>query len=106
MIAKLLCIIYQQSCSTEELPDDWRLVNVMLIYKSDHKEDLGNYRPVIWLSVSRKVMKQIILGVITQQVCDSQGVWWFIPGNLSQLGLQRKWSCLHLLQAQSSLLHF
>ncbi|KAK4822208.1 hypothetical protein QYF61_011849 [Mycteria americana] len=44
-LAKPLSIIYQQSCLTGEVPDDWRLANVMPIYKKGRKEDPGNYRP-------------------------------------------------------------
>ncbi|GAB0206160.1 hypothetical protein GRJ2_003081600 [Grus japonensis] len=44
-LAKPLSIIYQQSWLTGEVPDDWRLANVMPIYKKGWKEDLGNYKP-------------------------------------------------------------
>ena len=33
VIAKLLSIIYQRSLLTGEVPEDWRLANVTLIYK-------------------------------------------------------------------------
>jgi len=39
VIAKLLSIIYQQSWSTREVPDSWRLANVMPIYKKSWKGD-------------------------------------------------------------------
>ncbi|GAB0206965.1 hypothetical protein GRJ2_003162100 [Grus japonensis] len=41
-LAKPLSIIYQQSWLTGEVPDDWRLANVMPIYKKGQKEDPGN----------------------------------------------------------------
>ncbi|GAB0207516.1 hypothetical protein GRJ2_003217300 [Grus japonensis] len=41
-LAKPLSIIYQQSWLTGEVPDDWRLANVMPIYKKGRKEDPGN----------------------------------------------------------------
>ncbi|GAB0195065.1 receptor-type tyrosine-protein phosphatase zeta [Grus japonensis] len=44
-LAKPFSIIYQQSWLTGEVPDDWRLANVMPIYKKGQKEDPGNYRP-------------------------------------------------------------
>ena len=64
-LAKLLSIIYQQSWSTGEVPDDWRLANVSPIYKKCQREDLGNYRPVSLTSVPGKIMEQFILSVLT-----------------------------------------
>ncbi|KFW82306.1 hypothetical protein N305_03469, partial [Manacus vitellinus] len=60
-LAKPLSIIYQQSWLTGEVPDDWKLANVMPIHKKGWKEDRGNYRPVSLTSVPCKVMEQIIL---------------------------------------------
>ncbi|KFQ14116.1 RNA-directed DNA polymerase from mobile element jockey, partial [Leptosomus discolor] len=71
-LAKPLSIIYQKSWSIREVPDDWRLANVMPIYKKGWKEDLGNYRPVSLTSVSGKVMEQFILRVLTWHVQNNQ----------------------------------
>ena len=57
VIAKLCSTIYQQSWSTGEVPDDWRLANVTLSCKKDCKEDLGNYRPVSLTSVPGNVIE-------------------------------------------------
>ncbi|KAF4792243.1 hypothetical protein TURU_123107 [Turdus rufiventris] len=45
-LAKLLCIIYQQSWDTGEVPDDWKQANVTPINQKGGKEGPGNYRPV------------------------------------------------------------
>ncbi|GAB0209611.1 mitochondrial enolase superfamily member 1 [Grus japonensis] len=74
VLTKPLSIIYQQSWLTEEVPVDWRLANVMPIYKKGWKEDPGNYRPVSLTLVPGKVMEQIILSVLTRQVQDNQGI--------------------------------
>ena len=66
--AELLAIIYQRSLLTGEVPEDWRLANVTPIYKKGRKEDPGNYRPVSLTSVPGKVMEQIVLREIMQQV--------------------------------------
>ncbi|KAJ7408872.1 LINE-1 reverse transcriptase [Pitangus sulphuratus] len=50
-LAKPLSIIYQQSRLTGEGPADWKLENVMPIYKKSLKDDPGNCRPVSLTSV-------------------------------------------------------
>ncbi|GAB0208830.1 mitochondrial enolase superfamily member 1 [Grus japonensis] len=87
-LIKPLCIIYQQSWLTEEVPVDWRLANVMPIYKKGRKEDPGNYRPVSLTLALGKVMEQIILSAITWHVQDNQGI------RPSQHGFMKGRSCL------------
>lgn len=60
-----LSIIYQQFWPTREVPGDWKLPNVISMYKKNQKEDLGSSRPVSLISVPQKVMEQIILHVPT-----------------------------------------
>ncbi|KAK4825812.1 hypothetical protein QYF61_002417 [Mycteria americana] len=72
VLTKPLSILYQQSWLTGEVPVDWKLANVMPIYKKGWKEDPGNYRPVSLTSVLGKVMEQIILSAIMQHVWDNE----------------------------------
>ncbi|KAK4817407.1 LOW QUALITY PROTEIN: hypothetical protein QYF61_013474 [Mycteria americana] len=74
VLTKPLSIIYQQSWLTGEVPADWRLANVMPIFKKGQKEDPGNYRPVSLTLVPGKLMEQIILSAITWHVEDNQGI--------------------------------
>ncbi|KFQ88792.1 hypothetical protein N337_06544, partial [Phoenicopterus ruber ruber] len=74
VLTKPLSIIYQQSWLTGEVPVDWRLANVMPIYKKGRKEDPGNYRPVSLTSVPGKVMEQIILSAITRHIRDNRAI--------------------------------
>ncbi|RMC18201.1 hypothetical protein DUI87_05082 [Hirundo rustica rustica] len=73
-LAKPLSLIYQKSWLTGEVPDDWKLANVMPVHKKDWKEDLGNYRPVNQTLMPRKVMEQIILSAFTWHLQDGQGI--------------------------------
>ena len=74
VIAKTVSTIYQHSCSTREVPEDWRLANVTPIYKKGCKEDPGNYRPVSLTLMPGKVMEQIIFREIAWHVQDSRGI--------------------------------
>ena len=51
VLTKAPSIIYQQSWPTGKVPKDWKLVNVMPIYKTRQKDDPGNYRPFSLTSV-------------------------------------------------------
>ncbi|GAB0175493.1 mitochondrial enolase superfamily member 1 [Grus japonensis] len=72
VFTKPLSVIYQQSWLTGEVPVDWRLANVMPIYKKGQKEDPGNYRPVSLTLVLGQVMEQIILSAIMWNGQDNQ----------------------------------
>ncbi|KAK4826877.1 hypothetical protein QYF61_011996 [Mycteria americana] len=61
VLTKRLSIIYQQSWLTGEVPADWRLANVMPIYKKGRKEDPGNYRPVTHLVDEGKAVDVVYL---------------------------------------------
>ncbi|KAK4832479.1 LOW QUALITY PROTEIN: hypothetical protein QYF61_023526 [Mycteria americana] len=93
VLIKALPILYQQSWLNGEVTVDWRLANVMPIYKKGWKEDPGNYRTVSLTSmltgyVMEKVMEQIILSAITWHVQDNQVI------RPSQHGFRKGRSCL------------
>jgi len=68
--ANPLCIIYQQSWLTREVPDDWRIANVTPTYKKGRKQDPRNYRPVSLTLMLGKIMERFILSVLTEHVKD------------------------------------
>uniref|UniRef100_A0A8B9I2Q1 Reverse transcriptase domain-containing protein n=1 Tax=Anser brachyrhynchus TaxID=132585 RepID=A0A8B9I2Q1_9AVES len=87
-LAEPLSIIYRQSWLSGEVPVDWRLANVMPIYKKGRRADPGNYRPVSLTSVPGKLMEQIILRVITRHLQGNQAI------RPSQHGFMKGRSCL------------
>ncbi|KAK4823951.1 hypothetical protein QYF61_008337 [Mycteria americana] len=88
VLTKPLSIIYQQSWLTGEVPVEYRLANVIPIYRKGWKEDMGNYRPVSLTSVPGKLMEQIVLSAITWHVENNQGI------KPSQHGFRKGRSCL------------
>ncbi|KFV54970.1 RNA-directed DNA polymerase from mobile element jockey, partial [Tyto alba] len=74
VITKSLSIICQQPWLTGDVPVDWRLANVLPIYRKGWKEDLGSYRPVSLTSMLGKVMEQIILSSIVWHVQGNQAI--------------------------------
>ena len=61
---------------------------MMPIHKKGRKEHPGNHRPVSRTLVPGKVMKPVILNVITQYMLDNQGI------RPSQRGFMKGKSCL------------
>ncbi|GAB0206716.1 mitochondrial enolase superfamily member 1 [Grus japonensis] len=88
VIARPLSIIFQRSWESGEVPVDWKLANIVPIFKKGKKEDPGNYRPVGLTSVPGKIMEKIMLGVIEKHLKDNA-----VIGH-SQHGFVRGRACL------------
>lgn len=56
--------LYQRSWESVEFPDDWKLANVIAIYKKGTRQDTGNDRSVSLASGPGKLTEKIILGDI------------------------------------------
>jgi len=69
--------------------------NVTPVFKKDKKEDLGNYMPVTLVSVTGKVMDQILLETISKHLKDVKVI------GSSQHGFMKEESCLPNLKAFS-----
>ncbi|KAK4827430.1 hypothetical protein QYF61_017868 [Mycteria americana] len=87
VITGLLSIIFQWSWESGQVPVDWKLANVVPIFKKGKKEDPGNYRPVSLTSVPGRIM-EVILGVIEKHLRDNAAI------GHSQCGFMRGKSCL------------
>ena len=55
-----LCALFRSSLDSGQLPDDWKVGQVVPIYKKGKKEDASNYRPVSLTSVPSKIMESVI----------------------------------------------
>ena len=59
-IAQPLALIFVSSLSTGTVPEDWRIANVVPLFKKGSRDNPGNYRPVSLTSVVGKVLERII----------------------------------------------
>ncbi|GAB0182551.1 mitochondrial enolase superfamily member 1 [Grus japonensis] len=88
VIVRPLSIIFEWSWESGEVSVDWKLANVVPIFKKGKKEDPGNYRPVSLTSVPGKIVEKIMLGVIEKHLKDNT-----VIGH-SQHGFVRGRACL------------
>ncbi|KAJ7414983.1 hypothetical protein WISP_80486 [Willisornis vidua] len=85
---KPLSMIFDWCWESGEVPADWKLVNIVPVFKKGKKEDPGNYRPVTLTSVPAKVGEKIILGGIEKHMKDNAVT------DHSQHSFRRRESCL------------
>ena len=74
VVAKPLSIILQQSWLTGDVLVDWRLADVIPIFKKSWKDDPGSYRPIRLTSVPGKDVERIISGALVDQLKVDQGI--------------------------------
>lgn len=64
-------IIFQQSWESGEIPADWKMLNVVSVFRKGKKEASGNYRLGSPTSVSGKIIEKVFLGVTEKCVRDN-----------------------------------
>ena len=58
-IAPSLCSLFNQSLSSGSLPDEWKLANIIPIYKKGKKTHVENYRPDVQFPSSASSRKSL-----------------------------------------------
>ena len=64
-IAQILQVIFNQSLTSGNLPDDWLTANITPIFKKVNRLSSLNYRPISLTAVCCKVLEHIINFIIT-----------------------------------------
>ena len=89
-----LCILFQLSLDTGQVPEDWKVAKVVPIFKKGLRGVPANYRPVSLTSVSGKLMESVIRDRISDHLIINRII------NLTQHGFMPNRSC------QTNLLEF
>ena len=63
-IAPSLCELFNKSLRLGSVPTDWKLANVVPVFKKDSKEHAKNYRPISLLCLVSKVMECCVFNSI------------------------------------------
>ena len=69
-IALSLTLLFNKSLSTGVLPGDWKLANVVPVYKKDNKEHVENYRPISLFSLILKTLERYVFNKIKDHVFE------------------------------------
>ena len=59
-LCKPLCLIFNQSLQSGQVPKDWKLANVTPVYKNGQRNMPNNYRPISLTSQACKILESII----------------------------------------------
>ncbi|XP_059581880.1 uncharacterized protein LOC109283139 [Alligator mississippiensis] len=70
-----------------QVPDDWKIANVVPVFKKGRREDPGNYRPISLTLILGKLFEKII----KEHICDGPAAGMILKGN--QHGFIRGRSC-------------
>ena len=68
VIAPSLCCLFNKSLSSGFIPTEWKLANVVPVYKKGDREHTENYRPISLLSIISKVLERCVLDNIKDQL--------------------------------------
>ncbi|CAM4667170.1 unnamed protein product [Lepidochelys kempii] len=82
-----LARIFNESVNSGVVPYDWRVANIVPIFKKGKKSDPGNYRPVSLTSVVCKVLEKILKKKVVKDI-EVNGKW-----NKIQHGFTKGRSC-------------
>jgi hypothetical protein len=68
VIAPSLCDLFNKSLRTGVVPREWKLANVVPVFKKGDKEYVENYRPISLLSLISKVLERCLFECIKDRV--------------------------------------
>ncbi|KAK3085883.1 hypothetical protein FSP39_009995 [Pinctada imbricata] len=86
-ISPILCIIYQKSLDTGDVPNDWRTAHVSPIYKKGSKYNPENYRPISLTRICCKILEHVVVSSIMTHA-DTHNILYPL-----QHGFRRSRSC-------------
>ena len=86
-----LCMIFSKSLSTGEVPNDWKIVHVIPVFKKGNRCLAENYRPISLTSIVCKILESFIYRAIVNYLSEHRLL------NASRHGFVSKRSCLNNL---------
>ena len=88
IISEPLCIIFNKSVATGDIPEDWRTAHVTPVFKKGSRLHAENYRPISLTSIVCKILESMITREIVSFLSENKLL------NTSQHGFVSHRSCL------------
>ncbi|ELT87500.1 hypothetical protein CAPTEDRAFT_40823, partial [Capitella teleta] len=63
-LAPSLAVLFNTMLYTGSVPENWKLANVIPVFKKGDKQDVANYRPISLLCIVSKVMERCIFNYL------------------------------------------
>ena len=60
-IAPSIALLFNKSLLQGEVPEDWKLANIVPVFKKGKREHVANYRPISLLPIISKVLERCVL---------------------------------------------
>ena len=67
-IAPVICLLFEKSLKTGQLPSEWTKAQVCPLYKKGDKTDPANYRHISLTCILYKVMEHVIASNISRHI--------------------------------------
>ena len=74
VVALPLCIIFNKSLSTGEVPEDWKIANVTPVFKKGNRSLAANYRPISLTSIVCKILESLICEVMVTHLTEHKAL--------------------------------
>ena len=86
VIGPSLCELFNRSVLSGTIPEEWKVANIVPVYKKGDKEYTENYHPISLLSITSKVLERCVLNNINFRLRDAV--------NMCQHGFMAGRSCV------------
>eukprot|EP00061_Rhincodon_typus_P002621 g18030.t1 len=87
-IVEALLVIFQESLESGRVPEDWKIINIIPLFKTAVRQKMGNYRLISLTLVIDKFLESIVKDEISKYL--------EVSGKIGQRqhGFIKGWSCL------------
>ncbi|KAI5716778.1 hypothetical protein M8J76_012324 [Diaphorina citri] len=72
IVIQILCALFNFCLDLKEIPKEWKISKVCLLFKKGDIKDLNNYRPISLLCVAYKILSKIIVRRLSNTLDGNQ----------------------------------